>query len=115
MIEGNRMYFGYGDISVGGDLYSLTFQNIKPPQEIGSNIIDPNVEYIGKQIRIKLSYSDAKLYIDKLENMKNNDNSRILELSDYILDFSNFNVKSVDVVIKHLTCIVKNYMPYLAC
>ena len=48
MIKDNRIIFGTGDIAVGCINMGLTFQQIRPPQEIGYKIEkdDKDVEFL---------------------------------------------------------------------
>lgn len=108
MIKGNRIIFGYGDIAVGSCRCGfVSFTNIKPPQEVGT-YIEENVE-LGLQVKLY----ELKPYglISEIEKV-NKDNA-ILEYNGYILDFSNFNEISLNVVKTHAKNTVNTML--LAC
>ena len=81
------------------NLEILHFNKLNPPKNIGDQI-DPNVEdfeYLSERITLNF---EAKDYID-LSKIGNSE-IKIYNLNDYILDFTNFNQGSVDVVLKYM-------------
>ena len=54
MIDGNRLIFGYGTISVTYQPFmrALQFMTIKPPQNIGTDLNNINVQYVDKSVYI---------------------------------------------------------------
>lgn len=110
MIKDNRIEFGYGDVAVGSCCMGyITFTNIKPPQEVGKDLLDEdNIEY-GHSIRIFEDTAYELLHLVKTVS----DNNRIIEYKGYILDFSNFNQKSLDVVLHNAKNMVNTMI--LAC
>lgn len=111
MIDGNVLKFGYGDIAVGSSALSniITFQQFKPVGKCGDKV-SKNVEYIGEEIVIKISYNDHWEFIKPLNKVANNEIS-IFEFKGYIFDFTNRNIDSVIVCKEHidnamLTCLL---------
>ena len=110
MIIGNTIKFGYGDVVIHTNRTGyIKFTNIKPPLECGTSITsDMSIEY-GISITI---YEDEILELYNLVKAVSEDNA-IVEYKGYILDFSNYNEKSVEIVKKHAENMV-NWMA-LAC
>ena len=102
MINGNRLKFGYGDISVGSDglTQRMSFQQFKPPGECG-NIVSDDVEYIGDEIILEFSYEDYCEFSKHLEQVSNKEMTDFI-FKGYIFDFANFNKESVNACKKHL-------------
>jgi len=100
MIKDNIIYFGYGDIAVGcNEIGDITFQQFKPSQNIGSDV-DSNIdgfEYLSELITLDFSKKD---YV-ALSNIVDS-KVRIYNLDGYILDFTNFNEGSVNVILKYM-------------
>ncbi len=99
MIIGNKIKFGHGDVAVMGDslLERITFASMKPPLECGSRITsDMDVEFNEKII----INGDGTLDLYNLIKTVNKNNT-IVEYKGYVLDFSNYNEKSVEIVLKH--------------
>lgn len=112
MIIDNRICFGYGDIATGVSFSSLTLTYFKPPQEIGSKV-SINAEVLAPTINIHLSYDECNELLVQLD-LITKENCTI-EIKDYILDFSNFNQGSVDVVKKKVTALRSNLSFCYAC
>lgn len=108
MIDNNILKFGYGDIAVGSSPAQLIrFQQFKPPEECG-NYVSNNVEFIGKEIIISLTYEDYRNLKDKLKEVKSR-NISLFEFKGYIFNFTNYNEKSVEVCEKHMEDAMKWY------
>ena len=101
MIIGNKLKFGYGDIGVGHNFCSLTFQNMKPPQELRTEITDDiNVEYIGEKIHIRIiDFQEAAEFKELLGKAKE---TKTFKYKGYMFDFSNYHEKSIEAVKRHL-------------
>ena len=99
MINCNKLEFGYGDIAVGFKRHSssLIFQNIKPPVKCGSNVNDVDVEYIGDKIIISLNFKSYKNLLKLLTEVENKIQSRF-EFEEYIFDFTNYNIESINAI-----------------
>lgn len=110
MIAGNRICFGFGDIAVRSYAYHLSFQQLKSPTEIGAVLNErKDIEFIGDEIRLDMSYDDcATLYL--MLNEVDSGSSRVVELKGYLLDFSNYDASSVAVIKRHiLRLVVTNF------
>ena len=98
MIKGNVIKFGYGDVAVYScGMGYVSFTNIEPPVECG--------QAITKDMGITYGLS-IKIYEDDLHDLYRlirtvSENNRVVEYKGYVLDFTNYNQKSVDVVKKH--------------
>ena len=111
MIDGNILKFGYGDIAVDSSALSniITFQQFKPVGKCGDKIPE-DVEYVGEEIAIKVSYNDHWEFINCLNRVSNNEISEF-EFKGYVFDFSNRNIDSVIACKEHidnaiLTCLL---------
>lgn len=113
MIKDKTIYFGYGDILVQGRLHGITFKSFNPSQEIGCDLtdIEDGLEFLD-EIKIELRLKEATKLQDDLRNIYNN---QIVKVQDYILDFTNFNDRSVVVVQNVVSGFIKNYMRLSAC
>lgn len=97
MIKDNILYFGYGDIAVGDTLDGhITFRGFKPPTIVGGDV-PKDVDWLTDQIKISVN----KFSISELNRLKQKEDKRIV-IGNYILDFSNFNQESVNVIKRHL-------------
>lgn len=114
MIVDKTLKFGYGDISLGGRFQTLTFQQFKPPAEIGSFIDPSEVEFTSEEISINISYDDYVEYKKKLEQVEE---KSILEFTfkGYTFDFTNWNIKSVYACKRMLEQAMKSYFMLFAC
>ena len=114
MINGNVLKFGYGDIVVYGNaaLQRMSFQQFKPPTECG-NEVSEDVEYIGDKILIDISYEDYCKLKNNLERVNKKEVCQFT-FKDYIFDFSNYNVKSVNAVSRKLDACMALYFISLA-
>ena len=74
MIDGNILKFGFGDIAVGSSALGniITFQQFKPVGKCGDKISE-DVEYVGEEITIKVSYNDHWEFINHLNRISNNE------------------------------------------
>lgn len=97
MITGNVLKFGFGDISVGVNKLQqrISFQNIKPPQEIGTNVEDDSL--YGERIIFAETYPYEFYKLIKTVN----ENNRVVEYKGYVFDFTDYNQDSVNVVLKY--------------
>ena len=117
MIDGKILKFGYGDIAVGHKFTNMQLIPFKPPVEIGSDCNDlfanGDITPIGEVVMIRFnSFQDFAEFKDKLEGVRSATVSKVFEFKGYIFDFSNYNVKSVEVVDSIRYAI---YMKYLQC
>lgn len=118
MIKGNRIEFGYGDVLCGVNNIGVDYTNVKPPLEIGTCIKDTGLELehfeIGKQVVIPLHGLEDLNELCRLIKSVTEDNP-VVEFGGYVFDFSNYNRKSVEVVLKTLNKPHPMWMMTLAC
>ena len=105
MIIGNIIKFGYGDIVVGHIFNHLTLDGIDQQFEPGSGVTEDQestFKFITEPIDIEFtSFAAIKKFKTQLLKV-NGESNKIIEMSGYTLDFSNYNAKSIDVIIHHL-------------
>lgn len=113
MVEGKVIKFGYGTVSVGSNYQGqVTFRSIKPPQEVGSGIVyNRDIEFFNDMISIDM-LKNYHILKSQLENLQS---PAIIVIDEYTLDFSNFNRKSVEVVLDHAYSAYYNYLRLCAC
>lgn len=110
MIKGNIIYFGYGDILVGVNAYGiLNLTEIEQPKEIGSI---PEIESFKKLQTISLMIKNE--HLTEIKKVLNKEKLEI-KIDNYILDFSNYNEKSIKVVENAITRALWCYFLSLAC
>ena len=113
MINENRIIFGSGDVLANCMCYGLRFIDSSESYKIGTCITseikkDGNDEISVADIRIT-NFDDLNELKKLLESVKISD-TNIFEYDNHIFDFSNFNVKSVDVVLDQLDTLSHSYM-----
>jgi hypothetical protein len=107
MIKDNIIYFGFGTVAVGSDFYSLTLSQIKPPQEVGTDLTKvSDIEYFSKVI-INLSYKECNGLNKLLDDIT--EYNCIVSIQGYILNFEKYNKKSIVIVKKHINNILYWY------
>ena len=107
------MKFGYGDIGVNSDYQTISFQQFKPPAICGSYVSNDDVEWVGEEITIRISYEDycelnealAKVFDKELKSFA---------FKGYTFDFTNFNEESVKVCKKNLDKAIISYFRIIA-
>lgn len=113
MVDGNVIKFGYGTVCVGSNWKGqITFRSIRPPQEVGSGLFfNRDIEYLSDLVGIDMlnNYHQLKSQLEKL------DGPALIVIDGYTLDFSNFNRKSVEVVLNHAYSAYYNYLRLCAC
>lgn len=114
MIIDKTIKFGYGDIAVGSDALRsiLYFYGIKPPLNIGENVND-DIEVCSNKIEFEIDYDDY-IYIYQNITAVKNGSIKKFHFRDYILDFTNYNIESVNVVEKHINVAMFMYRMALA-
>lgn len=92
--------FGYGNTFVTSNMNILKISITAKSFEIGSTP-DPNKRHdIVAEFLILLDYEDIIFLMDKIHKI--NEQNNILTFKNYIFDFTNYNQKSVNAVIKHI-------------
>ena len=95
MIKGNRIYFGYGTVTITHNIGKLILNEISPPQEIGKDTSkNKNIKRL-KKVIIEATNKEFDKLLEKINNIKND---KVIYFKDYILDFSKYNEKSVFVL-----------------
>lgn len=116
MIKDNVLRFGDGDIAVDGGISEygvLKFQMIKPPQEVGTSVAW-ETERISDPVVFRDLNSILKIAAFAME-VKEGKYKRF-EVNDWIFDFeTNFNIKSVEAVIKYSRKVFEQILIASAC
>lgn len=115
-LDNKTLYFGYGDICVGFDLFNLTFREFEPPIEVGTWFKDESeVNWLSERFSIPIiRYEEAQQLIKLLDSMDGKDNFKF-DFKGWTFNFSNWNPKSVEVIKKYVSCIRSNLLLTLAC
>lgn len=97
-VENKIVYFGYGDVAVGSDSITgrMSFENIKPPQEIGSSLDGKQIEY-GEEIIVSEKHTHELYNLFKTVSEDN----MIVEYDGITFNFEKYDQKSVEVCLKH--------------
>ena len=114
MIKNNTIYFGHGTVGVYSTSMRLVFEELRPPQEIGQSLKDMDCERLNK-IEISADYNEFIELQNKLEKLNENSDNKRIVFKSYILDFTEYNFKSVEVVLKHIENATFLYGLSLAC
>jgi hypothetical protein len=106
--------FGYGDVLVHSNefLKVLTLTYIEPPKEVGEIIKNDNDYNILDRIQFQFDNDMIILYED-LKHM--NPKNTIVKFRDYTFDFTNFNEKSLEVVVRGVKRVINGFTLALAC
>ena len=120
MINGKILKFGHGDIAIEQSCASIKFTPFKPPVEIGTCCRElfhnGDIEPIGETITVKFdNFSDFAELKDKLEGVRPVNASKVFEFKGYTFDFSNYNVKSVEVFDSIRYAVYMEYLKLSAC
>lgn len=103
--------FGYGNIVPQPHWDCITFLKFEPNVEVGQHM--PDDAEIINSIDMKLSLDDAIKLEGKLKELKFQDDKTI-DFNDCILDFTNYNPKSVNIVLKALWYFTKIHLSCFA-
>lgn len=109
--------FGYGTVAVGSNYIELTFQNIKPPQEVGTNLADlPDgaVEFYGQIYSTQLKWEDIKTLRDYL-NIIEKDQGGCFSFHGFLFDFEVYDPRSLTAIRNQLKNIEYQYLRSMAC
>jgi len=115
MIRDNIIYFGYGTIAVYSGSCGFKFTEIKPPQEIGEDILNTDgIEFL-KEIKFNFDFDKFSELLKNLRSLNKDSNEKQICFQGYILDFNCFNKKSIDVIIKGINNTMMWEIMPLAC
>lgn len=120
MIKGKVIKLGYGDVAVGNIGFYMKLTPFKPPVEVGTKcnelFANGDIKPIGESIMIRFdSFADFTELKDKLESVRPENASKVFEFKGYTFDFSNYNVKSVEIVDRARRAVYMNYLQLAAC
>lgn len=122
MIKDNKIIFGYGTVVVSSRWNQMIFQEIKPPLEVGSCADEPikngEVEFVGERKDILFNYDEIKEFQNLLQyrvNCNYPNKERFFEYKGLVFDFTNWNIKSYEVVLLHVERIKSYLIGLMAC
>ena len=103
MINGDILKFGAGDICVDGgitDIGILKFHQIKPPQDVGTQVIPSKTEFIGSAI----VFDELDLILDLMQKINQvvAGEYRVFDCGGFVFDFSDGDPQSIEVVKRHV-------------
>lgn len=111
MIRGYEIIFGYGTVAVGCENKYITFQTVNHAGEISSCVDEAAA--VGKIIKLDMSTSYDSL-LNQLVRLHPIYYPRI-HVDGYILDFTNYNNGSVEIVVNYARAARENYLKLSAC
>ena len=113
----STFYFGYGDIAVRGNLYELQFQNIKPPQEVGTDLLqgykDGSIEFEDHIYALPMSWKDISTLTSYLDLIAEDEGGEF-EFKGWIFNFNNYNINSINAIKKAIELIRLYYLRSIA-
>ena len=120
MIKDNRIYFGHGTVVVGSMFSQLIFSEIHPPLEVGIQadefVKNGDVVLTGVRRSIQFNnYEEIEEFKYLLFDSIINENKRVIEYQGLILDFTEWNYKSYEVVNVHVKGIEFYFAQFMAC
>lgn len=101
MIKNNTIYFGQGDILISSRLNNLVIKEMNFTTPIGEEPIEYDIEKIKKTIYIPFNKDSFVLAMKELSDVKTK-NKRKVGIGKFVLDFKNYNEKSVDNLLRNL-------------
>lgn len=119
-IEKKNIYFGYGDVQVGSVFSTINFRGFKPPIEVGARITNEviknnNLEYVTESIVINFTTMNELMNFKKLVEEIDGKNNICFNCHGYTFDFSNYNQKSIEVVLYYIEMIRRYFVTLMAC
>ena len=115
MIDGKTIKFGYGDVLVKATLGgSLIFRQMNINAICGEDMRNKEYQIIGEPIIFELTVKDCCALKRRLIEIHHHEIDHF-EFKGYILDFSNFNLSSVEVCLKQLDMAMAALYMLLAC
>lgn len=114
MFKDKTIKFGYGTVLVNSDEYfrEVTLKYIKPPKEVGEIILDNKSFTVLDEIVFEFG-KDMLLFYEELKQIT--PENTVLEFRGYKFDFSNYNEKSVEVVLRGFKRAIQGFLLALAC
>ena len=116
-MENKTIYFGYGDVLVTNYLYSIGFAEIKPPVEVGSSVSEEIAKQTATGPEIVIGFNNIVSLADFKNAIKSINGKDCLQCTynGYTLDFSNYNQKSIKIILNTLEKIVLTFILPMAC
>ena len=108
--------FGYGTVAVGTNYIELTFKNIRPPQEVGTNLadIEGDVEFYGTIYSTQMKWEDIKSLREYL-NIIEKDEGGCFSFHGFVFDFEVYDPRSLTAIRNQLKNIEYQYLRSIAC
>ncbi|MED2737200.1 hypothetical protein [Bacillus toyonensis] len=116
MIENKVLKFGYGTMSIGGDSFTRTLKifYIKPPGIVGEPINNKDVQIIDSiYFQYDVLSGDMKSFLKELHCVT--PENPFVQFRGYTFDFTNFNSKSIEVLIEYTQEVIRGWQNCLAC
>lgn len=120
-METRTCIFGYGGIRVKPVLQTILFQEIKPPQGVGTRILDEDGnkigdwEYTGNQLSIMFNtLTEVKEMFNLLSEIEKNQGGSFT-FKNVTLDFTTYHQESVRIIKAVLEYIKMNMLRLIAC
>ncbi|MGN5650850.1 hypothetical protein [Bacillus sp. Brlt_9] len=116
MIENKVLKFGYGTMSIGADSFTRTLKifHIQPPGTVGEPINKKDVQIIDSiHFRYDGLSGDMKIFLQELQNAT--PENPFVQFRGYTFDFTNFNLKSIEVLIEYTQEVIRGWQFCLAC
>ena len=111
-----RVQFGHGTVAVGTNYIELTFQNIRPPQEVGTDLVDivDEIEFYGPIYSTQLKWEDIKSLREYL-NIIEKDEGGCFSFHGFVFDFEVYDPRSLTAIRNQLKNIEYQYLRSIAC
>jgi hypothetical protein len=119
MINANNktIYFGYGDVVLSDYLNAIGFTEIEPPVEVGSSVSVETTKQTATGPEITIAFNNIESFTDFKNAIKTINGKDCLQCNynGYTLDFSNYNQKSIKVILDVLERISLFFILPMAC
>ena len=112
-----HLKFGYGTLCVDSDAFSLKFQNIRPPQEVGkklADVPDGEITFEGQIYATQMTYDDCK-ELRKYLNIIEKEQGGYFTFHGFMFDFEVYNIESINVIKRNIAFIESWYLRAIAC
>ena len=107
---------GQGDVCVGSNWTGLTFQNIRPPQEVGTHLFrgQDGVDFLGEIIELAIPDLPELIAFEAMLVKVEARERDFIAYTDWVIKF-NGNEKSVKVVRAHFEYLKSRILSLIAC
>jgi hypothetical protein len=112
--ETKTITLGYGDVAIGSNIFGVTLQNIRPPQECGKVIYESdNVEFFDEKVIIRMtSIEDCTKFKELLNDVSETGSFTI---NEWTIEFIPGSDVSIEVVQSHVMRVYYYFLSLLAC